>query len=90
MPFYYHGLALVPAWMADHMLSRFGEQITYLFPNFNGATDGVWEWTGDFISHIMMDVTTYPCWDWSWTMLVKGGHLFLFTNMANLNPNMEL
>ena len=38
-------------------------EITYPFPNFNGANVEVWEWISDFILHIIMGVITYPCWD---------------------------
>ena len=38
-------------------------QITYPFPNFNGETVEVWEWTCNFIPHFIMDLITYPCWD---------------------------
>ena len=41
------------------------------FPNFNGCTVGVYEWISHFIPLFIMDVFTYPCWDWSWTMLIK-------------------
>ena len=41
---------------------------TYPFPNFNGATVEVWEWISNFIPHFI----TYPCWDSSKTMLIKG------------------
>ena len=48
------------------------DNITYLFPNFNNYTDDVREWISNVIPHFMMDVITYPCWDLSETMLVKG------------------
>ena len=35
-------------------------EITYSFPNYNGATVEVWEWTNNFIPHFRMDVITYP------------------------------
>ena len=38
----------------------------------NGATAEDWEWISNFIPHFTGHVITYPCWDWSWTMLVKG------------------
>ena len=38
-------------------------EITYPFPNFSGATVEVWEWISNFISHLMMDVITYPRYD---------------------------
>ena len=39
------------------------DEITYPFPNFNGCTVEVWEWISNFITHFMMDVITYSCWD---------------------------
>ena len=38
------------------------DEITYLFPNFIGATAEVLEWTSNFISRFMMDVIIYPFW----------------------------
>ena len=35
-------------------------EITYLFPNFNGATVEVWEWISNFISHFIGHVIVYP------------------------------
>ena len=32
----------------------------------------VWEWISNFISHVNGQVISYPCRDWSWSMLVKG------------------
>ena len=37
------------------MLSKAWDEITYPFPNFNGATVEVWEWISNFIPHLMMD-----------------------------------
>ena len=48
------------------------DEITYPFPNFNGCTVEVWEWIGNFIPHFIMGVITYPFWDSSQSMLVKG------------------
>ena len=39
------------------------DEITYPFPLYNGYTVEVSEWISDFISHFIMDVITYPCWD---------------------------
>ena len=44
--------------------------------NFNGITVEVWEWISNFIPYFMMDVITYPCWDLSKTMSVKGAPEF--------------
>ena len=43
------------------MLSEVWYEITYRFPNFNGAAFEVWEWVSDTIRHFIMDVITYPC-----------------------------
>ena len=50
--------------------------ITYLFPNLNCATVEVWERICNFIPNFTGHVITYPFWDWSSSMLVKGalGH----------------
>ena len=42
-PFYQHWLTKIPAWISDHMPSEVWDDITYLFPNFNGAAVEVWE-----------------------------------------------
>ena len=39
-------------------------EITYPFPNFNGATVEVWEWIDNFAPYIIMDVITYPNWEY--------------------------
>ena len=41
------------------------DEITYIFPNFNGATVEVWEWISNMIQHIMMDAITNQCCDQS-------------------------
>ena len=49
-------------------------EITYPFSNCNGCTIEVWEWIRNFISNFTINVITitYPCWDYSETILVKG------------------
>ena len=47
------------------------DEITYPFLNFNGATVEVLEWISNFIVHFTEHVITYPCWEWSSSMLVK-------------------
>ena len=42
------------------MSCKVWDEITYLFPNFNGGTVEVWEWISNSIPHITMDVITYP------------------------------
>ena len=41
--------------------SKVWDEITYAFPNFNGATIEVWEWISNSTSHFIMDLITYPC-----------------------------
>ena len=48
------------------------DEITYPFPKFNGWTIEVCKWISNFIAHFIGYVITYPCWDWSLTILVKG------------------
>ena len=42
------------------MPRKMSNEITYAFPNFNGATVEVWEWISDFIPHFMMDAINHP------------------------------
>ena len=37
--------------------------IIHPIPNFNGATDEVWEWIRNFIAQIMMDAIAYRRWE---------------------------
>ena len=39
------------------------DEITYQFPNLNGAVVDVWEWMSNFIQHFIGHVIIYPCWD---------------------------
>ena len=54
------------------MLRKVWGEITYPFPNLNGYTVEVSEWISNSITYFMMDVITYPCWDKSQSMFVKG------------------
>ena len=62
-PFCQHGLTLIPDWISNHMPSNMWDEITYPFPNVNGATVEVWECISNFSPHFMMDVITYPWWE---------------------------
>ena len=55
-----NGLALTRRWISNHMPSKMWDEITYPFPNFDGATIEVWEWISNFIPHFIMDLITYP------------------------------
>ena len=70
--FYWHGLTLIPAWISNHMPSKVWEEIIYPFPNFNGCIVEVWEEISNFVTHFSGHMITYPCWGFSYTMLVKG------------------
>ena len=48
------------------------DEITYTFPNVNGTTFEVSEKISNFISHIIMAAITWPGWDQSETIWVKG------------------
>ena len=47
-PFYY-GVTLIMVWISNHMYSNVWAEITYPFPNFNGAAGEYWEWTSKLI-----------------------------------------
>ena len=38
VPFYEHGLTLIPAWISNYIHYKVWDEITYPFLNFNGAT----------------------------------------------------
>ena len=59
------------------MPSEVWDKITYPFQSLNGlfALLHFWEWANNFIPRIIMDEITYPYWDWSWSMLIKGSLL---------------
>ena len=63
-PIYWHGLNSIPAWIINHIYYNVLDYITY--------NREVWEWISNFIPHFIGHVITYPCSDYSWTMLVKG------------------
>ena len=50
-PFYYHGLALIPARLSNYIHYTVWDEIAYPFPNFNGVTIEVSEWVSNFIPH---------------------------------------
>ena len=54
------------------MASKVWDNTTYPFPNFNGVIVEVWELLSNFILHSIKGVITYPWWDSSQTMLIKG------------------
>ena len=53
------------AWISNRTHYKVFDEITYPFPNFNGATVEVWELIRNFIAYFTGHVLTYSCWDWS-------------------------
>ena len=53
------------------MLNKAWYEMIYSLPTFNGCIVEVWELISNFITNVMMDATTYPWCDKSYTMLVK-------------------
>ena len=60
--FYEHGLTLITAWITNDIHYKMWDKIIWPFPNFNGCTVEVWEWTSNFIPHLTMYAITYPWW----------------------------
>ena len=56
-----HLLTSIEAWIRNHVPIKGWGEITYPFPNFNGATVEVWKWISNFIPQFTMDVITYQC-----------------------------
>ena len=50
-------MAGIPTLISNYMPGKLCGGVTYAFPN----TVDVWEWITNFITHILMDVITYPC-----------------------------
>ena len=48
------------ACISKHMHSEVWDEITYPFPNWNGAAAEVWEFISNSISHFIMGAITYP------------------------------
>ena len=61
-------------------------EIAYPFPNSNGATVEVWKWISNFITHFTGHAITYPCWDTSWYMLVKGAQGWIYPSFLRRQP----
>ena len=56
---------LIPSWVNSYINYNARDEITYPFPNFNGALCGGTavgpERIGNFITHFIIDVVTHPC-----------------------------
>ena len=59
----YAAINLILAWISIHIHYKVRDENTYPFPNFNGSIVEAWEWISNFISHIIMEVISYQCWD---------------------------
>ena len=71
-PLYSHNLTLIPVCISIYIHYKVWDEITYPFPNVNGATVEFWELASYFSPHFTGHVITYTCWDQGKTMLVKG------------------
>ena len=60
--------------VVDKWFNRFKvrDEIADPFKNFNDAAVYAWEWITDFILHLTGYAITYPCWEYSWSMLIRG------------------
>ena len=52
------------------------DEIIYPNPNFNSATVEVLEWISNFVTHFTEHAISYPFWNLSYTMLLKGAQLY--------------
>ena len=80
---------LLLAWLCNYTRYEILDEITYPFPNFNGAAVEVWEWISNFIPHFMKRVMLRlklnhvskrgPWWKLNrwWRMIVIKVHTFL-------------
>ena len=51
-PLCLHGLALILAWIRNHMPSKMSVEISYSSPNFSRCTLEVWEWVSNSIPYL--------------------------------------
>ena len=63
--FQWHGLTLIPAWMSNYTHYEKVYEINYPFTDLNGCTVENCKWVSNFIPHFIMDLITYPSWDYS-------------------------
>ena len=52
---------LLLTWISNYINHKMWDEITYPFPNFNGAAVEVWKWLSNFIPHFTGNEITYPC-----------------------------
>ena len=70
-PFYGQGLTKIPPWISNYIHYIVRDEITYLLPNFNGATVEVWEWISNFIPHSAWYVITCNRMERPWRISVN-------------------
>ena len=70
--FRWYGWTLIPAWKSNYNHYKVWYELTYPFPNFNGAAIEIWEWINNFILHFTGHVITNLCWHLSLSVQVKG------------------
>ena len=51
--------------MNNYIQYKVWDEITYRFPNFNGANVKVWEWINNSIPIVIAHGITYESWDLS-------------------------
>ena len=51
-----------PSMISNYIHYKMWDEITYIFPNFSGATIEVWEWISSLIPHLTGHVTTNSYW----------------------------
>ena len=73
----------------DPMFSKVWVGMTCPFSSLSECTFEVWGWVSNFISHLIIGLIIYLCWDQSWTMLIKGAlvHKAQYAlKPSNINP----
>ena len=70
---YWHRLTLVPLWISNYMPSVLCAEISLPFPKSYSCIAEVWKLINNFITHIKMNVITYPCMDMLVCVCLGGG-----------------
>ena len=68
---------LIPVWISNYVHYKVRTEITYPFPNFNGATTEVWEWISNF--------TLYWACDYLYMLWLKSNHVSKRVPRKDLN-----
>ena len=62
-PFHEHDLTLIPSWINNLMADKVWGAIIYPFPNLNGGTVEIREWSSNFTPYFIGHVITHPWWN---------------------------